>query len=77
MKKQYPLDDLVAARRLRLTMEGVEQAPRSTPARPLDVIAPQAAMNPGRRSVQVLARSAEKQEMIDALELGGMARRFA
>ena len=60
------LDELIAARRLRLTMAGVD-LPARTSMRPLEVV---------RRPVG-LVRSAEKQDEIDALERGALARRYA
>ena len=66
MKRTDILSDLVSARRIRLALEGAV-TDSARPLRPLDVVRPSS-----RKSV----RSAERQEEIDALEHGAMARRY-
>ena len=71
------IDNLIAARRLQNTLRGADSDGLAAP-RPLDVVAPHAMSRLARRAVTARAlRSAERQEEIDALEHGAMARRYA
>lgn len=78
MAKKNLIDELTAGRRLRLVMEGdpraaQTEAPRAP--RPLDYVAPRIAVDPQRR--RILERAMKRQETIDALEHGGLAKGFA